>query len=149
VASSRRLSRALAALGDEAAAVGRLSVVDAGTAALRHAARERPAPVVIDVAHGTPPESAAAMADALVLVSSGGVEPALAEVARASLARAGRQPLVVLNRVLGTQDDPAGRSDVVLPEARLGARLALAGREPRGAFAAPLAELAELCAARV
>jgi hypothetical protein len=148
MAPARRLSRALTALGDESAALGRLSVVDAGAPALRHAVRERLSPVVIDVAHGTAPEAAAALADVLVLVTSAAVEPALAEVVRASLARAGREPLVVRNRSMADEDLPAHPFDVVLPEARVGARLALAGREPRGALAEPIAELAELCATR-
>jgi hypothetical protein len=148
VASARRLSRALAAHGGETAALGRLSAVDADAPVLRHAVRERLSPVVIDVAHGTPPEAAGALADALVLVTSPDVEPALAEVVRASLARGGRDPLVVLNRWLGADELPEAAFDVVLPEARVGARLALAGREPRGALAEPVAELAELCAAR-
>jgi hypothetical protein len=147
VAAARRLSRELAARGDDGvAAVGRLSVVDAGGDVLRHAARERPAPVVIDVPHGTPPESAGALADVLVLVSSGGVEPALSEVARLSLARAGREPLLVLNRPLRGRGELGAAFDVILPGAQLGARLALAGRESRGAFAEPVAELAGLCA---
>lgn len=45
---------------------------------------------------------------------------------------AGR-PLIVANRV--SDDDPwAERADVLLPESRLGAQLALAGQEPRGAL---------------
>jgi hypothetical protein len=147
LAQARRLSRALAAAGDESMAIGRLSAIDADAAGLRHAARERVSPVVIDVPHGTAPESAAALADVVVLVSSATVEPTLAEVVRSSLARAGRDPLVVRNRHAGIGDVP-GRWDVVLPEARVGARLALAGREPRGSLADPIAELAELCAAR-
>jgi hypothetical protein len=147
MAAARRLSRALAALGDESVALGRLSIVDSEAQVLRHAVRERLSPVVIDVPHGTPPEAAAALADVLVLVTSGTVEPALAEVVRGSLARAGREPLVVHNRSSGVEDPPAESFDVVLPEARVGARLALAGREPRGALAEPIAELAELCAA--
>lgn len=147
LAPARRLSRRLAALGDPSTALGRLSALEADGAVLRHAVRERLSPVVIDVPHGAPPEAAAAMADVVLLVTAPSIEPALSEVVRATLARAGREPIVVLNRCVDV-DGASAVFDVALPEARVGARLALAGREPRGALADPVAELAELCAAR-
>jgi hypothetical protein len=99
---------------------------------------------VLDVPHGRPPESAFALADAAILVASPAIEPALADVIAASLTRDRRAPAIVLNRV--AEDDGAWSAPEVLvavPEARLGARLALAGRDPTPAVARPVAELTD------
>ena len=105
---------------------------------------DRPAPVVLDVGHGSPPESALALADRAVLVASPAVERSLAEVALATLARGSVRPLLVLNRAV--DPDAWGRApDVVVGEARLGARLAHAGREPLGALRAAGEALADAC----
>ena len=112
---------------------------------LRDAAARRAAPVVIDVGHGSPPEPALALADRAVLVATPDLEPSLADVVAASLTRVGRSPLVVVNRVFGELGAWAGRGVLSIGESRLGARLALAGREPVGAFAADVAELADTC----
>jgi hypothetical protein len=146
---ARRLARALAAQGCEAPrAAGRLALVGADDALLREVAVRRPAPLVLDVTHGTAPEPALALADRAVLVASPDVEPALADVAAAVLAREGPSPLVVLNRAVdaeGWRDSPA----VLIGESRLGARLALAGRDALGPLGAAAAALADACAEAV
>jgi hypothetical protein len=136
---ARRLARAL---GGRPA--GRVVLVAQDDADLRRLVVDRPAPLVLDVGHGTPPEAALAMADRAVLVASPDVEPALAELAACSLARDGAAPLVVLNRAL----DDAGwhdRPQATVGENRLGARLAQAGRDPVGALRTAAALLADAC----
>ena len=138
--SARRLARAL---GSRAA--GRLALVAGDDPALPQIAADRGAPLVLDVGHGTPPEVALALADQAVLVASPDVEPALAEVAAATLAE---RPLVVLNRAFdgeGWRRSP----DVVVPDSRVGAKLALAGRDPLGPLGAAAASLADVCAGAV
>jgi hypothetical protein len=139
-APARRLARALPR--EAAAAAGRLCLLDPDDPAVRELAVSRPAPVVLDVEHGRPPEGPCALADAIVLVAAPSVEPALADVVAASLARGGVTPPVVLNRAaeLGPW---AGRDVLAVGEARLGARLALAGRDPTPGLARPIAELAD------
>jgi hypothetical protein len=141
-AAARRLSRALPP--ESAAAAGRLCLLDPDEPALRELVASRPAPVVLDVAHGVAPEGPCALADAVVLVAAPSVEPALADVVAASLSREGPAPAIVLNRAL----EPGlwrAREDVLLiGDARLGARLAAAGRDPTPALARPVAELADV-----
>jgi len=105
------------------------------------------APLVLDAGHSRSPAAAASLADNVVLVASPQVEPALAAVVAASLARVGPEPVTVVNRATdaGRWD---GRPVVLLPASRAEARLALAGREPRRAFGAAIAGLAELCEQR-
>jgi hypothetical protein len=139
--AARRLARVL---GGRPA--GRLALVDADDPALRQLALDRPAPLVLDVGHGTPPQTALALADRAVLVASPDVEPALPGVAAEALTREGVAPLVVLNRVVDLADASSAPSPVVIAESRLGARLALAGRDPVGSLRAALAALADSCA---
>jgi hypothetical protein len=134
--AARRLARRL---GLDARACGRLALC-AGDAA----GFVRELPLVLDVGHGTPPEAALGLADRSLLIASPGVEPALADVAVRSLARDGLPPLVVLNRA--DEDGSWGElPDVRVGESRLGARLALAGRDPVGALAGAVAKLADAC----
>ena len=139
-AAARRLARTLGSRP-----LGRLAVVAQDDPALRRIAGDRGAPLVLDVGHGTPPEAALALADAAVLVAAPDVEPALAEVAAATLAE---RPLVVLNRAFGAEGwwRPP---DALVPESRVGAKLALAGRDPIGPLGAAAAALADACAAAV
>jgi hypothetical protein len=139
-AGARRLARALPS--GAATAAGRICLVDADDPALRELAGSRPAPLVLDVAHGRPPEGPIALADATVLVASPAVEPALADVVAASLARGDEPPLVVLNRAVEPERWDA-RDALLVAESRLGARLALAGRDPTPGLARPIAELAD------
>jgi hypothetical protein len=140
-----RLARTISTLaGARAQASGRLCLVSCpDIPRLAEAARDL-APLVVDAGHSAIGGSPAALADHVVIVATPRVEPALASVMRDSLARVGPEPLVVLNRAR----EPAGygdRADLVLPESRLGAQLALAGREPRGVLGRALAEVADRC----
>lgn len=138
VPAALRLSRSLAtAFGVRARALGRLCVVaselgDADAVARR--TRDL-APVVVDVAAAEGGAVAASLADAVVLVAAPGVEPALADLVGGSLARVGPAPIVVVNHG-GRGADAAGRWSgrcaLELPASRVGARLALSGREARG-----------------
>jgi hypothetical protein len=139
-AAARRLARALPR--EVAAAAGRLCLLDPDDPAVRELAHSRPAPFVLDVEHGRSPQGPVALADAVVLVAGPAVEPSLADVVAASLTHDGSPPPIVLNRPL----DPERWGDryvLVIGEARLGARLALAGRDPTPGLARPIAELAD------
>lgn len=141
-----RLARAVArSISAPTSAVGRMCLAEAPvheSAALTRRIRHV-APVVIDVVDPALAATAAAAADAVALVALPDAEPALAAVVAESLTRIGRDPVVVVNRDLG--DSPAweGRAMVRLPESRMGARLAHAGREPRGALGQAVAELVD------
>jgi hypothetical protein len=140
VAAARKLARALP--DGFAAAAGRLCLLDPDAPALRELALSRPAPLVLDVGHGRPPESPFALADIAVLVAAPGVEPSLADVVAASLTRDGVTPPVVLNRAVDL-GGWSGREALTIGDARLGARLAMAGRDPTPGLARPIAELAD------
>jgi hypothetical protein len=140
-AAARRLTRALPPAS--ASAAGRLCLIDPNAQALRELAITRPAPLVLEVGHGHPPESALAMADAAVLVASPSVEPALADVVAASLTRDGITPPIVLNRAIDLEASWSGRAVHTIGEARLGARLALAGRDPTPGLARPISVIAD------
>ena len=141
-----RLAQTLAPLaGARARAWGRLCLVEGPDAAALAAAARYLAPLVIDVEQSAEPAAAAALADHVVLVGSPVTEPALAAVVAGSLERVGPEPVTVLNRVGGDAGRWRGRGALELAESRAGARLALAGREPRGALGSGIAELAALC----
>jgi hypothetical protein len=138
--AARRLARTLPL--EAAVATGRLCLLDPDDPGVRELVRARPAPVVLDVEHGRPPQGPAALADHVVLVAAPAVEPALADVVRDCLTPDGITPLV-LNRAF-EDGSWRGRGGVRVGEARLGARLVLAGRDPTPALARPIAELADL-----
>lgn len=144
--AAARLARALSrALPVHVRAVGRLCLtecVGAQTAGLVDRCRDL-APLVLDVADPSQLSVAASLADAVVLVGAPGAEPALAAVLAESLGRVGPEPLVVLNRDLGESAGWEGRCDLQLPEGRIGAQLALVGREPPGELGRAVAELAD------
>jgi hypothetical protein len=83
-----------------------------------------------------------ALADHVVLVGTPEVEPALATAVEAALREAGHAVSLVLARAIA-EPPPRLAHALVVPESRLAAQLTLAGRGPRGALAAPIAELAE------
>jgi hypothetical protein len=140
-AAARRLARALPS--EVASATGRLCLLDPDDPSLRELAHSRPAPLVLDVEHGRPPQAPVALADFAVLVAGPAVEPSLADLVAGSLAGEGAPPPpIVLNRALDLA--PWRHRDVlIVAEARLGARLALAGRDPTPGLARPLAMLAD------
>jgi hypothetical protein len=128
--------------------VGRLCLTAVGTeqAQLVDAARDL-APLVLDVTEPARTAIAASLADAVVLVGLPAAEPALAAVLADSLSRVGPEPVVVLNRDREEDGRWEGRCAVRLPEARMGAQLALAGREARGELGRAVAGLADALAA--
>lgn len=147
--AAARLARAVAErAGVEARPSGRLCVADsANPALLEHAVRGL-APLVFDAEPGGGAGAAASLAARTVAVATPAVEPALAALVAASLARVGPEPLIALNRAPGeAAPAPAwdGRADALLPESRAGARMALAGRGAGGALGAAIAELADRC----
>lgn len=141
-----RLARALVDLpGARTRLAGKLCLVESpAPAALVDAAREL-APVVLDGGGEELGGVSAAVADRTVLVVPATVEPSLAAVAAACLARAAPDPVLVVNRVRpGVKW--TGAAAIELPESRMGAQLALAGREPRGELGRGVVRLADACA---
>jgi hypothetical protein len=150
--AAARLAKALADVpGADTRAVGRLCLVaGAERAALADTARHF-APLVLDAGSASLGGAPAALADRVVVVATPATEPALASVAVECLGRLGCEPVVALNRTpTGYADDPswATRAALHLPESRMGAQLALGGRETRGELGRAVAELADLCEAR-
>jgi hypothetical protein len=90
----------------------------------------------------------------VIVVATASTEPALASVAADCLARLGHEPIVTLNRTpaeSASDGPPCGwstRTAHRLPDSRMGAQLALGGREPRGQLGRAIAELADLCEKR-
>jgi hypothetical protein len=150
-----RLARALADMpGADARAVGRLCLVaGAERAALADTARHL-APLVLDAGSTSLGGAPAALADRVVVVATPATEPALASVAAECLARLGRGSIVVLNRARAgdageladeTASAWSARAAHRLPDARMGAQLALGGREARGDLGRAVAVLADMC----
>ena len=139
--AATRLARALEDVpGASPRAVGRLCLVaGADPLALSRTARHF-APLVIDAGSAALGGAPASLADHTVLVTNQAVEPALARVGAACVARVGPDPIVVLNRA---PHDQTGA--LALPNSPLGAQLALGGREARGELGRAVAELADLC----
>jgi hypothetical protein len=126
--------------GARTTAVGRLCLVEgAGAEALATTARYF-APLVIDAGAAPVDGPAAAIADRVLLVAGSAVVPALARVAADCVRRVGPAPLIVRNRA-GWD----GSDGLPLPESRMGAQLALGGRQPRGELGRAVAALADLC----
>ncbi len=124
--------------------VGRLCLVASSTPARLTAALRHLAPVVFDVTYGGAAGVPASLADHVLLVAAPGVEPALATVVAASLSRIGPEPRLIVNRA----EEPgpwAERAAFLLGESRAGARLACAGRQPRGRLLEDLAQVAHTC----
>ena len=144
--AASRLGRSVGAWVDAPNRVsGRLCLVEGDARIARAAALRNQCALVVDVTYGADASEAAALADLVVLVAAGDTEPSLAAVVGAALARSGPEPLLVLVRA--DADSPAREhAHVVLPDARLASRIALAGREPPGTLGSGLAELADRCA---
>jgi hypothetical protein len=98
------------------------------------------APLGLDAGAAALGGVAAAVADRVVVVGGPATEPALAAVAVDCLERVGQDPIVVRNRT-------NSKSDMThdLPDSRMGAQLALGGRDPRGDLGRAVARLADLC----
>jgi hypothetical protein len=143
--AASRLARTLADVpGARTRAVGRLCLVECqDQLALADTARHH-APLVLDAGGAELGGVPASLADHVVLVATTAHEPSLAAVASACLSRVGPEPMVVLNRA-AEADGWAGTAALELPPSRLGASLALAGREPRGELGRAICALADLC----
>ena len=151
--AAARLAKALADVpGADTRAVGRLCLVaGAERNALADCARHF-APLVLDAGSASLGGAPAALADRVVVVAKPSTEPALASVAVECLGRLGCEPIVVLNRTPsgGTGESDSAwenRAALRLPESRMGAQLALGGREARGDLGRAIAGLADLCEA--
>jgi hypothetical protein len=155
--AASRLARHLSEVpGADTRAVGRLCLVGgAEPGALAETARHV-APLVLDAGTTSLGGVPAAIADEVVVVGGPAAEPALAGVAADCLARLGLEPIVVGNRA---RDDRFGedqevatawaaRAAVSIPDSRMGAQLALGGREARGELGRAIAELADRCEGR-
>ena len=143
-----RLARTLAPLfAGRARACGRLCLVEAPDSARLADALRYLAPLVFDVEDPAESSPAVALADHALVVGSPATEPALAAVLANSLAAIGPRPLPVLNRAGPDAERWKGRAEAELPDSRMGAQLALAGREPRGRLGRAVAELADRCEA--
>jgi hypothetical protein len=166
--AAARLARALADLpGAETRAVGRLCLIGGADGALVADNARHVAPLVLDAGTTAVGGVPAALADEVIVVATPATEPALAAVAADCLGRMDREPIVVLNRARpagtavaasapGAADaaapvdyaEPSGwavHAAHELPDSRMGAQLALGGREPRGALGRAVAELADRC----
>jgi hypothetical protein len=146
--AATRLARALAEVpGADTRAVGRLCLVrGAERAALADTARHF-APLVLDAGSTSLGGAPAALADRVIVVTAPSIEPALVPVAAECLGRLGHQPIVVVNRMPAEASSSPHRAAHHLPESRMGAQLALGGREPRGELGRAIAGLADLCEA--
>lgn len=144
--AAARLTRALSPLvRGTARACGRLCLIEGIDPAAAVASVAYLAPLVIDVDARAEASGAAAIADHVVLVGSPCTEPALAALVGQSLQRVGPAPVTVLNRAGAGGGSWADRGAMELPESRMGARFALAGREPRGGFGEAVEELTDRC----
>jgi hypothetical protein len=157
--AASRLARALAAApGVATRAVGRLCLVESPDQLALADTSRLLAPLVLDAGSRSLGGAPASLADRTVLVATPAVEPALTQVAAQCLSRMGVEPLVTVNRLprieAGEGSEPAGKprdapeyasGPLYLPEARVGAQLALGGREARGDLGRAIAVLADRC----
>jgi hypothetical protein len=158
--AASRLARALEDLpGAATKAVGRLCLVEgADHVALAESSRHL-APLVLDAGSVSVGGVPAAVADVTLLVATPTVEPALARAAAGCLVRMRAEAIVVFNRsrpapafsIGEAEDSDAGAADseteavLRLPDSRVGAQLALGGREARGDLGRAIAALADRC----
>jgi hypothetical protein len=143
-APAARLAETLAQLGDRRAS-GRLCLASCGDAELLAAATRAIAPAVMEVEPGSAAVDAARVLDRVVLVVAPRLEPALAAAVAQTIAAVAEPPVVVVNRALD-HGPWLVHADVLVPDSRVGARLALSGREPRGWLGRAVEQLADLCA---
>ena len=142
-APANRLAEALAQLDDRRAA-GRLCLAACSDAELLSAATRHLAPAVMEVEPGSAALDAARALDQIVLVAAPKLEPALVAAVAATIAAVAEPPVVAVNK--SADHGPwLVHADVLVPDSRVGARLALAGREPRGWLGKAVEQLADLC----
>ena len=143
-APAARLAEALEQLGDRRAA-GRLCLTACTDAELLAAATREMAPTVMEVEPGCAALDAARVLDRMLLVASPNLEPALAAAVAETIAAVAEPPVVAVNKA-GDSGPWMVHADVLVPDSRVGARLALAGREPRGWLGRAIEQIADLCA---
>jgi hypothetical protein len=141
--AAMRLARSLADVpGAAPRALGRLCLVSgADPLALADCSRHF-APLLLDAGSAALGGRPAALADHTIIVAAAAAEPALVPVAAACLGRVGPEPVVILNGP--DRGRWSGRATLTLPRSRMGAQLALGGREPRGELGRAVARLADL-----
>lgn len=143
--AAQRLAAVLADVpGATADAVGRLCLVEAGDRRTLAEAVRGVAPLVIDAGAGEIDSELVAIADLVLLIAAPGVEPALAAAVSSCVERLDGRASTVLNRFTAAVQPPCS-AGVTLPESRMGAQLALAGRHARGRLGRAVGELADLC----
>ena len=139
-----RLAEALTPL-EERRAAGRLCLAACTDADVLASATRPIAPAVMEVEPGSAAVAAAHVLDRVVLVASPKLEPALAAAVAETIAAVAEPPVVAVNR-MSDHGPWLVHADVLVPDSRVGARLALAGREPRGWLGRAVEQLADLCA---
>lgn len=146
-AAATRLARALEDLPGGARPLGRLCLVRGADPSSLADALTGLAALVLDAGSAALGGTPACVAQRTLVVTTPAIEPALARVAIECVSRVGPEPTVVLNRArrAGAPSEPAGACDaqLQLPETRLGAQLALGGREVRGTLGRAIAELVD------
>lgn len=164
--AAARLARALEDLPGGARALGRLCLLrGADPSSLSNALRGL-APLVIDAGSSSLGGTPACVADRTLIVTTPAIEPTLGRVAIECVARVGPEPTLVMNRTRHADERPEAleperpeapgdeRPDApgqtvglgeafALPESRLGAQLALSGREARGGLGRAVARLVD------
>lgn len=143
-ASAVRLAESLPQL-DHVRPAGRLCLATCADAAQLAGATRHVAPAVVEVEPGTAAVEAAPAVDRVVLVASPDLEPALAGAVAQTIADVADPPILVVNRA-ADHGPWLMHADVLVPDSRVGARLALSGREPRGWLGKSIEQLADLCA---
>ena len=108
------------------------------------AATRGAAPAVIEVEPGVAAVEAAPAVDRVVLVAPPSLDPRLAAAVAETVGAVAEEPLVAVNRC-ADHGPWLVAADVLVPESRVGARLALAGRDPRGWLGRSVQQLADLC----
>jgi hypothetical protein len=164
--AAARLARALEDLPGGARALGRLCLLrGADPSSLSNALRGL-APLVIDAGSSSLGGAPACVADRTLIVTTPAIEPTLGRVAIECVARVGPEPTLVMNRARHANEPAEAPGDeppeepgaerpeapdqtirlgeaIALPESRLGAQLALSGREARGGLGRAVARLVD------
>jgi hypothetical protein len=164
--AAARLARALEDLPGGARALGRLCLLrGADPSSLSNALRGL-APLVIDAGSSSLGGARACVADRTLIVTTPAIEPTLGRVAIECVARVGPEPTLVMNRARHADEPAEAPGDeppeepgaerpeapgqtvrlgeaIALPESRLGAQLALSGREARGGLVRAVARLVD------
>ena len=146
-AAASRLARALEDLPGGARPLGRLCLVRGADPSSLAGALTGLAPLVLDAGSAALGGTPACVADRTLVVTTPAIEPALARVATDCVSRVGPDPTVVLNRARRGDAplEPAEACDapVQLPETRVGAHIALSGREVRGTLGRAISGLVD------